>query len=179
MVTGLQIKAIENKSNGESIINIMLAAFFMIAISRIICTAFTSVADFWWIYGVEGCVICMLIFALYKTKINKYIIYAGGIVAAVSLAISFLVFKDGFFELANDCLDFLTGKTGRIYLDYAADSSGYAYIAMGAVFMAIAVLLSDAIKMRRKISLFVMLAVIFAGQCTGFLLLIYPQYFWW
>ena len=87
--------------------------------------------------------------------------------AVLFLGCSLFVFKEGMLNLANDVLDFLTQKTGKIYLNYPVKSEGDAYIAALGILLLLALWTAKAIKYREKVTLVLLWIIILGTTISG------------
>ena len=102
----------------------------------------------------------------YQTRIGNWLVPVGiGVLLLLSLALNKFVLP-GFGALANDFLTLLTGKTGNIYLDFAAADARFLPLAVTVLLLAVSLLLSRSVWSGR-----VLLALPVLLPCYAVLLL--------
>lgn len=149
-MAGLQMKVDEEQIKTEYGKNSFIAILFMTGWVWMYARAFATISESWWLFAIAGGVLCVGMLALYETKIEALVLVAGLVVNMVGFIISFFFFPEGIRCLANDFLRFLTGKTGRIYLDYPATNEKQAYMVTFWIFFLVAVWTVNAVKYRKK-----------------------------
>ena len=93
--------------------------------------AFPSVPYPWWAMTAAAILVQAALLMAYQTKIGNWLVPVGiGVLLLLSLALHKFVLP-GFGTLANDFLTLLTGKTGKIYLDFAAADARFLPLADG------------------------------------------------
>lgn len=127
---------------------------------------FPSVPYPWWAMTVAVILMQVALLIAYQVKIGNWIVPAGiGVLLLLSLALNKFVLP-GFGILANDFLTLLTGKTGKIYLDFAAADARFLPLAVTALLLAVSLLLSRSAWSGR-----LLLALPILLPCYGALLL--------
>lgn len=137
-MNGLKITAdkTENRSNGR-FLHLLAGILWMTGFIQILFSGFPFVASVWWMYGIASAGYMIVFFWLFQTKYKKWIL------PIEILALLLIVFccrqmgTDGIAVLTNDFLKYLTGKTGRIYLDYRFQSLAGAYLILAVVLLAV------------------------------------------
>lgn len=169
-MTALQIRIVNEKENRDGVVNILLAVLLMMGMAWTVWGAFVSIGDYWWLYGIAGSVVCVLFLLLKRSRWRKYILPAGGILTAGFLLFGILLAKDGFLVLANDVLAFLTGKNGKIYLDFYVENPTAVYLVAAGMTAVLAFVTAAAIWARNRLVLFFLSILVAAGQMAGFFL---------
>lgn len=123
-MTGLQITTVKDTSY-DSHMNIGVSAaaimLFAAGVMKILATGFVSIASFWWFYAILSALLygALCYAEKYLSKWKNYIVPVLIGVLAGMVLLGFSSFRNGYAVLANDFLNFLTGKTGKVHLDYA------------------------------------------------------------
>lgn len=158
-MAGLQIKKSDGQNKTEYGKNIVISVLFMTGWIWMYATAFPVIASGWWLLALLGSVICAGLVLLYETRLASYLLVIGLLINILGLGSCFFFFKDGILCLVNDFLGFLTGRTGRIYLDYPVDSENGACFAAFWIFFLMAVWIAKAVKYREKVTIVVLFLV--------------------
>lgn len=166
-MTGLQVKTRKEKNNHDPILNCIIAVLLMGSIAKMVCGAFPTIENLWWVYGCIGSVLCIACLLLYRTKKFSHSQPISLLIAVAALTVGFFVQKEGFLVFANEILSFATGKTGTIHLDYSLAHTEYAYVAAGLVFLMLAVWIAQSIFLRRGIMLAPVCLLLAAGLLWG------------
>lgn len=165
-MTGIQITVQKINGKTEYGKNILMAVCFMTGWSRLLGDAFLSMEAYWWVFALLGSSLCIGILLLYDTGAQPYLFLSGIGIVFVGFGISFLFFKDGILSLSDDVLRFLTGKTGKIYLDYPVEHTNDVYVIMVWLELLFALWIAKAIRFREKtVMIFLMLMLTVAAGC--------------
>lgn len=178
-MTGLQIKVSDRQEKTEYGKNMGMAVLFMTGWAEVYGRAFASIASYWWMFAVVGSFCCIGLLLLYESKQQSRMVTLGIGINVIVFGANLFFFKEGILCLINDVLDFLTQKTGKIYLNYPVSKEGYAYITGFGIMLLLAVWTAKAVKCREKVTLsllwLIMLVVTisgFAKVSVGFLLVV-------
>lgn len=167
-VTGLQVAVHENQRRTEYGKNSLITALIMIGCANLCKDTFPSIRTYWWVYAVLGSLVCVGFLQLYERWEQTYIFVIGVGIVCVGLGVSFFLLKDGMLSLANDVLIFLTGKTGRIYLNYPVEHENYAYITMAWLDFLLALWIAKAIQFREKAVITALMILMMMAATIGF-----------
>lgn len=135
-MNGLKITAdkTENRTNGKCL-HLLAGILWMNGFIQILFSAFLSVSSVWWLYGIFSAGCMGAFFWLFQCRYKKWII-------PIEILLVLLIFlccrqmgTDGMAVLTNDFLKYLTGKTGRIYLDYQFTNPSGAYLVAAMLLM--------------------------------------------
>lgn len=168
---GLQVHTctsqdVQNKGfEFKMIISVLLMSGF----SKIFLSGFSRLAPYWWLYAIGGSAVCFLSLWLYMGRWKDYVLMTECAALLILFLIRFSVSRNGVFIMLNKYMTHLTGKNGKIYLDYpvTADASEY-YTA--AIFIAlVAVLAAQGACYGKTVVIFAMALICFAGCMEGFL----------
>ena len=167
-MTGIQVAVHKVQGKTEYGKNSLMAVCFMTGWARLLGDAFPSIEAYWWAFALLGSMLSVGILLLYEKREQTYLFVAGVGIAFAGLAITFLFFRDGILALANDVLRFLTGKTGKIYLDYPVEHTNYAYIAVAWSVLLLALWIAKAIRFREKAVVVASMVLLVVAAGTGF-----------
>ncbi|MBR5577684.1 MAG: hypothetical protein IKW28_01675, partial [Lachnospiraceae bacterium] len=127
---GLKIKVLEATEikTKTGIIEIVACILFMSGCIKIIFSGFPSVEISWWLYaGASIPVICFLFSLFCRREKTGIFLIGGGITAGIFL-VGKSVCSSGIAVLVNDFLEYLTGRTGVIYLELSEKDRGGEYL---------------------------------------------------
>lgn len=166
-MAGLQIKIKEKQVKTEYGKNILISVLFLVGWAWMYARAFSTIASGWWIFALSGSLICAGFLFLYETKWEALSFWIGLAINIVGFGICFFFFKDGLLCLANDFLSFLTGKLGKIYLDYPVTNEKDAYMAAFWIFFLLVLWTARAVKYREKATLIVLILLMSVPAACG------------
>lgn len=167
-MNGLRITAdkTENRYGGD--ILCLLAGFlWTMGFIKIFFSGFPSIKESWWIYGLTGCVCLVLFERLLQTRYRKWILPISIVLVCLIFLGSRQIGTDGMAVLANDLREYLTGKTGRIYLEYQVQHPAGAYLAAALVIFLIEGLLAWSLLKQKIIWCNIVTAGCFLGYIEG------------
>lgn len=167
-MTGLQIKICDGQEKTEYGKNIAMAVLFMTGWANIYGIAFSTLASYWWFLAVSGSFCAIGLLLLYETKFQTKISVAGIGITILVFRINLGMFQEGMLCLINDVLDFLTQKTGKIYLNYPVQKEEYAYVSAVGMFLLLSVWMAKAIKYRDKVILIIVWIFMCGALISGF-----------
>lgn len=127
---GLKITAEKTDARVKygNILDILSSVLFMTGVIKIIFSGFPSISDSWWIYAiVSACSICLLL-PMFKRKERDWIMILGFVLLCILFFVNRSQCSVGLGILGNDVLDYMTGKTGKIFLAFPESSSRGQYI---------------------------------------------------
>ncbi len=116
------------------LLDVLACILFLTGVIKIIFSGFPAVMDVWWIYAVISSVLACFLFLLFKTKERDWILLMGFALMGLLFFISKPFGTSGIAVLGNDFLTYLTGQTGKIYLDFFVES-GYGEYLISAFFL--------------------------------------------
>lgn len=121
---GLQIKVCEKQTTEkkEYDFRIMTSILFVTGWIWLSMSAFSFWEKNWLILAAIGALFCILFTVLWNSRWMNYVLPIGCLGGVALFAVGISYGKNGVYVLANEVLDFLTGKNGRIYLDYPVES---------------------------------------------------------
>lgn len=120
----------------------VVCAVLTVGFCLLLTIAFPSVPYPWWAMTAAAILVQAALLMAYQTKIGNWLVPVGiGVLLLLSLALHKFVLP-GFGTLANDFLTLLTGKTGKIYLDFAAADARFLPLAVTVLLLALSLLLS-------------------------------------
>lgn len=120
----------------------VVCAVLTVGFCLLLTAAFPSVPYPWWAMTAAAILVQAALLIVYQTRIGNWLVPAGiGVLLLLSLALHKFVLP-GFGTLANDFLTLLTGKTGKIYLDFAAADARFLPLAVTVLLLALSLLLS-------------------------------------
>lgn len=160
-MTNLQIQIGSRQEKAEYGKKIGMAVLFMTGWAEIYGKAFSSLASGWWLLALAGGLCCMILLLFCESKWQSGVILVG-------LGIGFWLCKDGVLCLVNEVLDFLTKKTGRIYLNYPVNKEAYVYVAGVGMMLLLAVWTAKAIRYREKVTLLLLWLITLGSTVSGF-----------
>lgn len=95
-----------------------VCAVLVMGFAKVLLSGFSQISSWWWIYGIACVLLTFLLFGLDNIKHRDWIYLSGfGILLLILLTANRMI-KNGLAILGNEWLAFLTGKTGKIYLDF-------------------------------------------------------------
>lgn len=158
-------------SFGDFFSRSLLMGILFTGITGTFASGFPSADIAPWMWISVGCTVSVLVALLYTTVLRARVL-AGGVllIAAYGLILAEPV-KSGLGFLANDFLDYLTAKTGRIFLHYAAGeaASGALMTALIPIFLLLALQIGAAVCYSDIWMLLPPVLTIVAGCAAGFL----------
>lgn len=129
--------------------------------------AFPSVPYPWWAMTAAAILVQAALMVAYQTKIGNWLVPVGiSVLLLLSLALNKFVLP-GFGALANDFLTLLTGKTGKIYLDFAAADARFLSLAVTVLLLAVSLLLSRSVWSGRVLLALPVLLPCYAALLLG------------
>lgn len=166
----LQIRACkEGTSTKKEYLVLMLTyALLMSGYLKIIFSGFPTISSYWWIYAA----VCVLIGAVFMLipdgKVREYLLPAGLLFILVLFFAGFSYSRNGLCVLGNEYLSFLTGKTGKIYLDFPTNGNrGTFYVsALGCAIITLCV--DEMLYKRKRLFAFVLAFLCMTGCVIGF-----------
>lgn len=167
-VTGLEITACGKQGKTEYSIDMLLSVLFMTGWAGTIFSSFEVVEHVVWLFAAAGSLVCIVLLFLYDSKWQSYIFPAGCFLGAAGIVICALLQKGGIMSLANDVLDFMTGKSGTIHLDYPNEDMTFAVVTVLFGVILFAAWTARAIRFREKGMIFLPLLVTAGLQIVGF-----------
>ncbi|MBO5303429.1 MAG: transglutaminase domain-containing protein [Lachnospiraceae bacterium] len=134
---GLHIETCENQDiqkNSSSFL-LVISVLFITGFVKIFLSGFFGLKESWWLFGMGCALLSIVLNGLYRRKWKAYIQIAGSICLFIFFILNFTRVKNGIYILVNDILEYLTGKNGKIYLDYQVTENNDVYLA-ATLFMA-------------------------------------------
>ncbi len=170
-MTEKNINIVQSKNNKYS----NAAAEFFATVGAVLsCAAFlllfgegfASVKNYV-IIAVGAALICAAVLVL--KKIGRYIALGFTALSIILALMLSVMTKSGMFLMANDFLDFLSLKTGKIYLDFSAEGSALPEIVFTIIAAFTVLLLSTAVSTKSIIPIIPVAAIATIGCSCGFL----------
>lgn len=170
-MNGLKINACQNQNTTDRdyISDLLISICLTAGLSNIFLSGFSRLESFWWLYALGGAAVSALILKLSMGKWGDYVLLAGCVILLILFLVPFSVCKDGIFALINDILQFLTGKSGKIYLDYPVTDENAVYYTAFLLIVFLAMLVARIVFSRKNIWMVLLSCIGFFGCCTGFL----------
>lgn len=116
------------KKKKEYLLDLMAVMLFLTGIIKIFFSGFPSIEDVWWIYAIGCGISTWLFFPLFKTKESDWIFLIGVCIIGIIFLVSISACSSGMAILGNDILEYLTGQTGHIYLEYVYKQDAGRYL---------------------------------------------------
>lgn len=164
-ITESRIQETEKK---EACLGLFVCALLILGFARVLLSGFSEVS-LWWVTGI-GCIAVSLVLWGLDRWIGRGWVWLGGFGAVVLV---FLVTmgrcRNGICVLANEWLDYLTGKYGRVYLDFPTEGEGGVYLAAFLALALITLLLVWSVRRRHFAAIGVLFALALAGCVFGFM----------
>ena len=137
-MNGLQITTAKERSYGSHVNNglsVLSVTLFIAGVLKILSTGFECIALYWWCYAIGSGLLYGIIEYLYHyfPKWREFLVPILLGILALTLLVRFSTFRNGFSVLGNDLLRFMSGKTGKIYLDFPADGIKGVYMLISAI----------------------------------------------
>lgn len=169
-MNGLKIIACENQNTPRQdyIPNLLISLLLTAGFSNIFLSGFSRLESFWWIYALAGAVVSALFLWLCMGKWKDYVLLAGCALLLILFLVRFSACKDGIFVLINDVLQFLTGKSGTIYLDYPVNNEDGVYYVALLFTLFLSMIVAKTVFLRKTLWMAVLTCVGFFGSGTGF-----------
>ena len=144
------------------------AVLSCMAFILLIGEGFASVKNYI-IIAIGSTVVCACSLFLGKNKIGQYI--APGFFAASVIAALLLndIAKNGMLLMANDFLDFLSLKTGKIYLDFSIEGFALPELVFTVISMFAVLLLSISVSLKNILPALPVIIIAAIGCSCGFL----------
>lgn len=108
----------ETKWEDDHLLSYAGLLLWMIGFIKVSCSAFPSLSKNCWSYLLLAIFVCFLLIQLLKTKYCKWVLSAALVLVLIAAVLQKSAFTDGFAALGNDIRNYITGKTGKIYLSY-------------------------------------------------------------
>ena len=170
--SGLRISAVSSLKSGkkELLYCGVTAVLLTVGWAAALIPAFPSCGVQWWAAALASVVLSLGILLLFSVeKAKKFILPVAVLAAAVFCGLFWGGIKSGFLQLINDFLDFLTTKTGRIYLDYAVSAPGGTVYAVTVLFFVLSLFSARAAYFGEILPAALPLLAAGAGYAAGFL----------
>lgn len=169
-MAGLHIKEykIQKVKKTEYWLEAFVCFLLISGFTKVFLSGFPQVSSFWWIYS-SGCILLSWIFlGLDHTKIGDWSFPLGFGIVFIIFLFKNRDFRNGVCVLGNEWLDFLTGVTGKIYLDFPVESEAGVYLVV-ALFLALLTLCLVWNVKRKRLHVFSLLLIIcMAGLISNF-----------
>ena len=141
-MNGLQIttaKEVSYDSHMKIRLSVVSVMLFMAGVMKILSTGFECIAPYWWCYAIgSGLLYGILVYLRnHFSSWKEFIVPIILGLFTMTLLIRFSASRNGFSVLGNEFLGFMSGKTGRIYLDFPVEGTNGVYFitAFAVVFM--------------------------------------------
>lgn len=168
---GLQIFVCENQEmqKQECCFNSVISILMVTGFAKVFLSAFTQVEPYWWIFAIGASLLCILNICFCMGKRRDFWLVVECALLLFLFLIRFSDSKNGIFTLSNEFLKFLTGRIGKIYLDYPVlGTDGITYV-VALFFALIALLVSRAVALRKIIFVFCLMVLGGIGSIVGFM----------
>lgn len=126
----IQVCSDRKQTKNEYLLLSVTYLFFMISCMKIFCSGFEVLAPDPWLLILSSAAVGTAALLVRSEKIRTYLLPAGIAGILLLFLAGFSYSRNGISLLANEFLTFLTGKTGKIYLDFpAVENKGAFYTA--------------------------------------------------
>lgn len=164
-MTGLHITGQRERKTGKTAysMGLWLCILFLVGMERTLLTGSTELQGRWPLYGLLVLVLAVVLYGVHGTKLGDWVFPAGIGALLLVLLVTLSRVKNGSGVLANEWLTWLTGKTGRIYLDFPAEGTAGVYLT-AALLLGVLTLLAVWGAIHEKAVVF---GVLFVGSLLG------------
>lgn len=176
VLVGLRVRvhpdpSAERWSLGDFLGRSLLTCVLFVGFMGTFAGGFPSARISEWAWISLGCAMAVVVTLLYSTALRGRAFAGGVLVIAVYCLLLFGQMRSGLGLLANDFLDFLTVKTGRIFLHYDAGAAdaGALFLALVPIFALLALQIGAAVRYSDVWMLIPPVLLLAAGCAAGFL----------
>ena len=148
---------------------ILVSAALITGMALLFVPSFASIGITPWIFAAAGIVLCTAFVFLYQSRFQRYVLMASALLCAVAALVFFAKVKSGALILTNDFLDFLTEKTGRIYLAYETGPKGDVIYILALILIILCAFTAKAAQTSRIVFILLPICLCFVGMASGFI----------
>ena len=144
----LQIQKTAPVSFQEVVLAMLSSALCTAGCAALLIPVFPHIAGTWPVYAAAGSILAAVFCCLLYLRFGKMTVLLVSASVFVLFLFRFSVIRNGLFLLANDLLEFLTGKSGQIHLYYQTDGNSGCLL-VPVLYLILTALIS-AVMIRRK-----------------------------
>lgn len=168
-MNGLQIRKCNNEktTQTEYIFSILISALIITGFVGVFLSDFELIAPYKWMYIVGGLAGSLLYICLCPRSWKDRVFVVGCGILLVLFLISFERSKAGIYDFTNQFLKFLTGKSGKVWLDYPVEDMTGIFCVTALFVGFLSLVISRAVSFGRRIAVFALFILTLAGSVIG------------